>query len=70
MSNIVFLNSSKINFDNKLDFSKMDDLGKVTKYEDSSTEEILERVKDQEIVITKEMTIGRDLIENFRLVLN
>ena len=65
MSNIVFLNSSKINFDNKLDFSKMDDLGKVTKYEDSSTEEILERVKDQEIVITKEMTIGRDLIEKF-----
>lgn len=65
MSNIVFLNSSKINFDNKLDFSKMDDLGKVTKYEDSSTEEIVERVKDQEIVITKEMTIGRDLIEKF-----
>lgn len=65
MSNIVFLNSSKINFDNKLDFSKMDDLGKVTKYEDSSTDEILERVKDQEIVITKEMIIGRDLIEKF-----
>lgn len=65
MSNIVFLNSSKINFDNKLDFSKMDDLGRVTKYEDSSTEEILERVEDQEIVITKEMTIGRDLIEKF-----
>lgn len=65
MNNIVFLNSSKINFDNKLDFSLLDQLGKVTKYEDSSNEEILERVKDQEIVITKEMTIGRDLIEKF-----
>jgi len=65
MNNIIFLNSSKINFDNKLDFSLLDKLGKVTKYEDTTNEEILERVKDQEIVITKEMTIGRDLIEKF-----
>ena len=65
MSNIIFLNSSKINFDNKLDFSSLDKLGQVTKYEDSNNEEILERVKDQEIIITKEMTIGRDLIEKF-----
>ncbi|KZL90516.1 D-2-hydroxyacid dehydrogenase [Clostridium magnum] len=65
MKNIVFLNSSKIDFDNKLDFSLFDKLGKTTKYEDSSKEEILERVKDQEIVITKEMTIERDLIEKF-----
>lgn len=65
MSNIVFLNSSKINFDNKLNFSLLDEFGKVTKYEDSSNEEILDRVKNQEIVITKEMTIGRDLIEKF-----
>ncbi len=65
MNNIIFLNSSKINFDNKLDFSLIDKLGKVTKYEDTTNEEILERVKGQEIVITKEMTIGRDLIENF-----
>jgi glycerate dehydrogenase len=65
MSNIVFLNSSKINFDNKLDFSLLDKLGKVTKYEDSSNEEILNRVMGQEIVITKEMTIGRDIIEKF-----
>ncbi|MBV7271748.1 D-2-hydroxyacid dehydrogenase [Clostridium sp. PL3] len=65
MNNIVFLNSSRINFDNKLDFSYLDKLGKVSKYEDSSNEEILERVKDQNIVITKELTIGRDLIEQF-----
>lgn len=65
MKNVVFLNSSKIDFDNKLDFSLFDKLGKTTKYEASSNEEILERVKDQEIVITKEMTIERDLIEKF-----
>lgn len=65
MNNIVFLNSKRIDFDNKLDFSYLNTLGKVSKYEDSSNEEILERVKDQNIVITKELTIDRDLIEQF-----
>lgn len=65
MSNIVFLNSKRIDFDSKLDFSYLNRLGKVSKYEDSSNEEILERVKDQNIVITKELTIDRDLIEQF-----
>lgn len=65
MNNIVFLNSSRINYDNKLDFSSLNKLGEVTKYEDSNNEEILERVKDQNIIITKELTIGRDLIEKF-----
>lgn len=65
MDNIVFLNSNRINFDDKLDFSYLDKLGKVTKYADSSSEEILERVQNQNIVITKELTIRRDLIEHF-----
>lgn len=65
MDNIVFLNSNRINFDDKLDFSYLDKLGKVTKYADSSNEEILERVQNQNIVITKELTIRRDLIEHF-----
>ncbi|WP_238883797.1 NAD(P)-dependent oxidoreductase [Clostridium sp. YIM B02551] len=65
MSNIVFLNSSRVNFDNSLDFSTLDSLGKVTKYDDSNEIEILERVKDQNIVVTKELAIGRELIEKF-----
>lgn len=65
MNNIVFLNSKRIDFDNKLDFSYLNSLGKVSKYEDSNNKEILERVKDQNIVITKEMTIDRVLIEKF-----
>ncbi|MBL4933291.1 NAD(P)-dependent oxidoreductase [Clostridium paridis] len=65
MSNIVFLNSSRVNFDNSLDFSTLDSLGKVTKYDDSNESEILERVKDQNIVVTKELAIGRELIEKF-----
>ncbi|MDD7794277.1 NAD(P)-dependent oxidoreductase [Clostridium sp. 'White wine YQ'] len=65
MSNIVFLNSSRVNFDDALDFSSLDNLGKVTKYEESEGFEILDRVKNQDIVITKELTIGRELIEKF-----
>jgi len=65
MNNIVFLNASRINFDEQLDFLSLDNLGKVTKYEDSSSDEILERVKEQNIVITKELTISKELIEKF-----
>ncbi|WP_238948776.1 NAD(P)-dependent oxidoreductase [Clostridium sp. YIM B02569] len=65
MNKIVFLNASRINFDGQLDFSSLDNLGKVTKYEDSSNDKILERVKEQNIVITKELTINKELIEKF-----
>lgn len=65
MSKTVFLNSGKINFDNKLDFSDLEKLSMVTKYDDSKSNEILERVKGQNFVITKEMNIGGDLISKF-----
>jgi len=65
MINIAFLNLSKIDFDNKLDFSPIERLGEIKKYEDSSRKEILERVKNQDIVITKELLLDRELIEQF-----
>jgi glycerate dehydrogenase len=65
MENTVFLNSSKLNFDNKLDFSKVANLTTLTQYNQSSDNEILERVKDQTIIITKELPLGRDLISKF-----
>ncbi|HWQ43458.1 MAG TPA: NAD(P)-dependent oxidoreductase [Desulfosporosinus sp.] len=65
MVNTVFLNSKKLNFDNKLDFSPIDKLTTLTKYAESSDMEILERVKDQTIIITKELPLGRDLISQF-----
>ncbi len=65
MQNIVLLNSGRIDYDKKLDFSALKKLGSVTSYEHSTNEEILERVKDQNIVITKEIPIGRDLIMKF-----
>jgi len=63
--NTVFLNSEKLDFDNKLDFSALMALTTFTKYATSNNEEILERVKNQNIVITKEMPVGRDVISQF-----
>ena len=65
MKNTVFLNLEKLNFDNKLNFTSIADLTTLTKYDISSNEKILERVKDQTIVITKEMPLGRDIISQF-----
>lgn len=65
MKNTVFLNSAKLDFDSKLDFSSLSKLTTVTKYNVSGNEEILQRLKDQEIIITKELPLGRDLISKF-----
>ena len=65
MKNTVFLNLAKLNFDNKLNFSSIAELTTLTKYDESRMKEILERVKDQTIIITKELPLGRDLISQF-----
>jgi glycerate dehydrogenase len=65
MHKIVFLNSARLDFDNQLSFSPLMGLGTFTKFDESSNEEILQRVQDQDIVITKELPIGKDLIEQF-----
>lgn len=65
MKNTVFLNSAKLDFDNKLNLLPLINLTNFTKYAKSNNTEILERVKDQNIIITKELPIGRDLISQF-----
>jgi len=65
MENTVFLNAAKLNFDDKLDFSLLAELSTFTKYNESNDQEILERVKNQTIIITKELPLGRDLISQF-----
>jgi len=65
MTNTVFLNAAKLDFDNLLDFSPLSGLTTFTSYPDSGDEEIIERVQGQEIVITKEMVIGKELIDRF-----
>ncbi|MCI1964736.1 MAG: D-2-hydroxyacid dehydrogenase [Oscillospiraceae bacterium] len=61
----VFLNAKKIDFDGKLDFSPIMECGIIQTYESSTNDEIIERVQNQNIVVTKEMPIGRELIEKF-----
>ena len=61
----VFLNATKLDFDQKLDFSSVQALTELTNYDDTSKEQILERVQGQTVVITKEMTVGKDVISRF-----
>lgn len=65
MKSTIFLNVEKLNFDNKLDFSPITKITTFTKYDESSEKKILERVKDQAIIISKELPLGRDLISHF-----
>lgn len=62
----VILNSAKLDFDNKLDFSPVSRAADITLYEVSNSEEIADRVKGHEIVITKELPLGRELIETLQ----
>ena len=65
MKNIVFLNSARIDFDRRINFSSLQDIGQFTYFSSSNEGEILERVQNQNILITKEIPIGRELIEKF-----
>lgn len=65
MNKTVFLNAAKLDFDNLLDFSPLSRLTSFTSFAASSDLEIIERVRDQEIVITKEIAVGKELIDRF-----
>lgn len=65
MNKIVFLNAASINFDHQLDFSPITKLGTFTKYNDCNHDEILEKVADQNVIITKEVPLSKELIEQF-----
>lgn len=59
----VVLNSQKMNFDGKLDFSILSSEVKV--YEDSAPEQLLERIQGADIIVTKELPLSADLIHQF-----
>ncbi|BBB89910.1 MAG TPA: NAD(P)-dependent oxidoreductase [Methylomusa anaerophila] len=65
MKKTVILNAAKLDFDHKLDFSPLTKLTSVAKYDVSSSDEIIARVKDQNVIITKELPVGRNLISQF-----
>lgn len=61
----VILNSAKVNYDGKLDFSQLEKISEVIKYDSSSSDEILERSKNRDILITKEIPLPGSLISRF-----
>lgn len=65
MKNTVFLNSARVDFDGKLNFSPLEKYTTLTRYNQSANDEILQRVQNQNIIITKEMLLGGDLINKF-----
>lgn len=65
MPNAVFLNAAKLDFDGQLDFSPVTRIAAFTRFETSSESETLPRVQGQDIVITKELPMGRELLQAF-----
>ncbi len=53
MNNTVFVNAARIDFDSKLDFSPIASITSFTKFDASTDEQLLQRVQNQHIVITK-----------------
>ena len=56
----VVLNAKKMNFDGNLDFSVLS--SDVTVYDDTTPEQLLERIEGADIIVTKEMPVNGDLI--------
>ena len=59
----VVLNAKKMNFDGKLDFSILS--SEVVVYDDTTPEELLERIQDADVIVTKEMPVSGDLTRQF-----
>lgn len=59
----VVLNAAKMNYDGRLDFSVLSD--NVTVYDDTTPDELLGRIQDAAVVVTKEMPVSGDLIRQF-----
>lgn len=65
MKKAVSLNTAKLDFDKKLNFSPFTAITDFTRYEETNAETLLERVQGQEIVITKEMPVAKEMIDHF-----
>lgn len=59
----VVLNAAKMNYDGNLDFSILSD--DVTVYDDTTPDQLLERIQGAGVVVTKEMPVSGDLIRQF-----
>ena len=59
----VVLNASLVNYDGKIDYTQI--ASEVVVYDETSEDEILERVDGFAVVVTKEMKVGGDIIRRF-----
>lgn len=59
----IVLNAKKMNFDGRLDFTVLS--SEVVVYDDTTPEQLLERIQDAGIIVTKEMPVSGDLIRRF-----
>ena len=59
----VLLNAKKMNFDGKLDFSILS--SDLTVYDDTTPQQLLERIQNANIIITKEMEVSGEMIRQF-----
>ena len=60
---VVVVNASKMNYDHALDFSVLS--SDVQVYDNSSNEELIERIQGARVVVTKELPVGADLLSQF-----
>ena len=60
---VVVVNASKMNYDQALDFSVLS--SDVQVYNDSTNEELIERIQGARVVVTKELPVGADLLSQF-----
>ena len=60
---VVVVNASKINYDHALDFSVLS--SDVQVYDNSTNEELIERIQGARVVVTKELPVGADLLSQF-----
>lgn len=65
MKKSIILNVAKLDFDRRLDLSSLSAVTDVTVYDDSTPDETIERVEGAEIVVTKELPVGADLLSRF-----
>ena len=60
---VVVVNASKMNYDHALDFSILSN--DVQVYDNSTNEEVIERIQGASVVVTKELPVGADLLSQF-----
>ena len=60
---VVVVNASKMNYDHALDFSILSN--DVQVYDNSTNEELIERIQGARVVVAKELPVGADLLSQF-----